>query len=180
MEVRIDDAGPDGQGRIVIGGATLATGYRNPPEPDPFAEPGWFVTDDIGLFDESGRLAVLGRIDDAISTGGLTVMPGTCRSRADRASGVAECAVFWCCRRPVGTAGGGGGGRGGDGRTDSGGVAGVGGPVTLDRTAAPREVHFVRELPRRGIGGSWTARRCAHSSRRDETMTTSQVGTLHH
>ena len=27
-------------GRIVLGGPTLAKGYRNPPDPDPFAEPG--------------------------------------------------------------------------------------------------------------------------------------------
>ena len=27
-------------GRIVIGGPTLAKGYRNPPDPDPFAEAG--------------------------------------------------------------------------------------------------------------------------------------------
>ena len=44
-------------------------------EPDPFAEPGWFRTDDIGAVDDSGVLRVLGRVDDAISTGGLTVLP---------------------------------------------------------------------------------------------------------
>ena len=62
-------------GRIVIGGATVAKGYRNPVEPDPFAEPGWFRTDDVGTVDHSGVLTVLGRVDDAISTGGLTVLP---------------------------------------------------------------------------------------------------------
>ena len=68
VRVRIDD------GRVVLGGATLAKGYRNPVEPDPFAEPGWFRTDDIGTVDDSGVLRVLGRVDDAISTGGLTVI----------------------------------------------------------------------------------------------------------
>ena len=48
VEVRIDDPRRAGEGRIVIGGATLAKGYRNPPDPDPFAEPGWFRTDDLG------------------------------------------------------------------------------------------------------------------------------------
>ena len=38
-------------GRIAIGGATLAKGYRNPVAPDPFAEPGWFHTDDLGAID---------------------------------------------------------------------------------------------------------------------------------
>ena len=65
----------DLDGRIALGGATLAKGYRNPPETDPFAEPGWFVTDDVGALDDSGTLRILGRTDDAISTGGLTVFP---------------------------------------------------------------------------------------------------------
>ena len=76
VRVRIDD------GRIVLGGATLAKGYRNPPEPDPFAEPGWFRTDDVGAVDDSGVLTVLGRVDDAISTGGLTVLPQLVESGA--------------------------------------------------------------------------------------------------
>ncbi len=54
----------------MIGGPTLAMGYRNPPDPDPFAEPGWFRTDDLGTVDDDGRLRVLGRVDEAISTGG--------------------------------------------------------------------------------------------------------------
>src|ERR1700721_4855347 len=69
VRLRIDD------GRIVIGGPTLAKGYRNPPDPDPFAEAGWFRTDDVGVVDDSGALSVLGRVDDAISTGGLNVLP---------------------------------------------------------------------------------------------------------
>ena len=43
VQLRVADGG-----RIVIGGATLAKGYRNPVDPDPFAEPGWFRTDDLG------------------------------------------------------------------------------------------------------------------------------------
>ena len=54
-QVRLDAGAEPGEGRIAIGGATLAKGYRNPPEPDPFAEPGWFRTDDLGLLDEAGR-----------------------------------------------------------------------------------------------------------------------------
>ena len=96
VQVRIEEVGSDGPGRIVIGGATLAAGYRNPAPsgPDPFAEPGWFRTDDIGMVDESGRLTVLGRSDEAISTGGLTVMPGPVEAVLVQHAGVAECAVF--------------------------------------------------------------------------------------
>jgi len=153
VEVRIDAAGPDGQGRIVIGGATLAAGYRNPPSsgPDPFAEPGWFHTDDIGMFDESGRLSVLGRSDEAISTGGLTVMPGPVEAVLAQHAGVAECAVFGVADDRLGQ------------RVVAAVVAVPSAEPTvaelrefvaqsLDRTAAPREVHFVTDLPRRGIG----------------------------
>jgi O-succinylbenzoic acid--CoA ligase len=151
VEVRIDDVDPDGRGRIVIGGATLAAGYRNPPAPDPFAEPGWFRTDDLGVFDGSGRLAVLGRIDEAISTGGLTVMPGPVEAVLARHPGVAECAVFGVPDDRLGQ------------RVVAAVVAAPSGApsatelrefvaLSLDRTAAPREVHFVAELPRHGIG----------------------------
>lgn len=82
-------------GRIAIGGATLAKGYRNPVSPDPFAEPGWFHTDDLGALEsgDSGVLTVLGRADEAISTGGFT----SCRSQWRphwHPPAVRDCAVF--------------------------------------------------------------------------------------
>ena len=88
VALRIDD------GRIVIGGPTLAKGYRNPPDPDPFAEAGWFRTDDLGVVDDSGLLSVLGRVDDAISTGGLTVLPQPVEAALRTHPAVADCAVF--------------------------------------------------------------------------------------
>ena len=88
VRMRIDD------GRVVLGGATLAKGYRNPIDPDPFFEPGWFRTDDVGSVDDSGVLTVLGRVDDAISTGGLTVLPQLVEAAVASHDGVAECVVF--------------------------------------------------------------------------------------
>lgn len=139
-------------GRIVIGGATLAKGYRNPVEPDPFAEPGWFRTDDLGTVDGTGALTVLGRADDAISTGGLTVLPQPVEAALVAHPAIADCAVFGLpddrlgqrvvaaivpndgCEPPT--------------------LADVRSHVTrtLDATAAPRELHVVDALPRRGIG----------------------------
>ncbi|WP_240618991.1 o-succinylbenzoate--CoA ligase, partial [Mycobacterium intracellulare] len=81
-------------GRIVIGGATVAKGYRDPVDPDPFAEPGWFVTDDLGAIDGAGVLTVLGRADDAISTGGLTVLPQPVEAALCSHPAVRDCAVF--------------------------------------------------------------------------------------
>ncbi len=146
VQVRIDD------GRVVLGGATVAKGYRNPVIPDPFAEPGWFRTDDLGVVDNSGVLSVLGRVDDAISTGGLTVLPQLVEAAMAGHPGVADCAVFGVPDERLGQ------------RVVAAVVVtpGQAAPTlaelrthvasTLDVTAAPREVHVVDELPRRGIG----------------------------
>ena len=146
VTLRIDD------GRIVIGGSTLAKGYRNPPDPDPFAEAGWFRTDDLGVVDDSGVLSVLGRADDAISTGGLTVLPQPVEAALRTHSAVADCAVFGLADERLGQ------------RVVAAVVVAEGATAptldelrahvqpTLDHTAAPRELLVVDALPLRGIG----------------------------
>lgn len=146
VRMRIDD------GRVVLGGATLAKGYRNPVDPDPFVEPGWFRTDDVGTVDDSGVLTVLGRLDDAISTGGLTVLPQLVEAAVASHDGVAECVVFGVDDERLGQ------------RVVAAVVVAPGGTpptladirayvaTTLNVTAAPREIHVVDEIPRRGIG----------------------------
>lgn len=146
VRLRLDD------GRIVLGGPTLAKGYRNPPDPDPFAEAGWFRTDDLGSVDDSGVLSVLGRVDDAISTGGLTVLPQPVEAALRTHPAVADCAVFGLADERLGQ------------RVVAAIVLADGSPApsveelraqvtqTLDHTAAPREVHVVDALPVRGIG----------------------------
>jgi o-succinylbenzoate---CoA ligase len=141
---------PDG--RIVIGGPTLAKGYRNPPDPDPFIEPGWFRTDDIGAVDDSGALRVLGRADEAISTGGLTVLPQPVEAALRTHPAVVDCAVFGLADERLGQ------------RVVAAVVVadGCSPPSletlrahvmqTLDGTAAPRELHILDALPMRGIG----------------------------
>ncbi len=144
--VRVDD-----DGRIWLGGPTVAAGYRNPVTPDPFAEPGWFRTDDIGVLDDSGALRVLGRVDDAISTGGLTVLPGLVETALSTHPAVADCAVFGVPDERLGQ------------RVIAAVVVAAGASVTLAQlrshvadtlpaTAAPRQLHLVDKLPRRGIG----------------------------
>jgi O-succinylbenzoic acid--CoA ligase len=146
VQVRIDD------GRVVLGGETLAKGYRNPVDPDPFVEPGWFRTDDVGVLDDSGVLRVLGRVDDAISTGGLTVLPQLVEAAVATHPAVADCAVFGVADERLGQ------------RVTAAIVVRDGAAVpsvaelrthvqrTLAATAAPREVHVIDALPRRGIG----------------------------
>lgn len=80
-------------GRILLGGDILAAGYRGQPEHPAFAAPGWFRTDDFGALDD-GVLTVLGRLDEAITTGGLTVVPQVVEAVLARVPGVRECAVF--------------------------------------------------------------------------------------
>jgi o-succinylbenzoate---CoA ligase len=145
--VRLD---PDG--RILLGGPMLAKGYRNPPDPDPFAEPGWFRTDDIGVVDDSGVLSVLGRVDDAISTGGVTVMPQPVEAALRTHPAVADCAVFGLADERLGQ------------RVVAAVVVADDCPAptldalrthvtrTLHHTAAPRELHIIDALPMRGIG----------------------------
>jgi O-succinylbenzoic acid--CoA ligase len=156
VQIRIDGgtewSTASDQGRVVLGGATLAKGYRNPVQPDPFSEPGWFRTDDIGTVDDSGLLRILGRVDEAISTGGLTVLPQLVEAVLATHPAVADSAVFGVTDDRLGQ------------RVVAAVVVcpGCAAPTlaelrahvasTLSPTAAPREVHLIDELPRRGIG----------------------------
>lgn len=139
VRVRIDG------GRIVLGGPMLASGYRNFPGHPAFAEDGWFRTDDAGAFTD-GALSVHGRLDEAVSTGGLTVVPQIVEAALARLSGVKECAVFGIPDPRLGE------------RVAAAIVTEPGREVTLEdarrtvseqlgATAAPREVFLVRELP---------------------------------
>ncbi|MET9328316.1 o-succinylbenzoate--CoA ligase [Tsukamurella sp. NPDC003166] len=147
VEVRLD--GPES--RVVLGGPTVALGYRNLPDHPAFAEPGWFRTDDAGTL-TNGVLAVTGRLDEAISTGGLTVLPQVVEAVLARVPGVAEVAVFGQPDPRLGQA------------VAAAVVPARGGPevtvealrraveAELDRTAAPRAVYLVDALPLRGPG----------------------------
>ncbi|WP_344109549.1 AMP-binding protein [Nocardiopsis rhodophaea] len=75
----------DTEGRILLSGPALFSGYRLdpertaahllPPKDGPDKAP-WFRTSDLGRFDAEGRLRVRGRADDVINTGGHKVVPG--------------------------------------------------------------------------------------------------------
>lgn len=60
----------EGGGRIVLSGSCVSVGYAGG---EPFA--GTFRTADCGSVDSQGKLSVFGRLDGAITTGGVTVIP---------------------------------------------------------------------------------------------------------
>ncbi|GCE43281.1 O-succinylbenzoic acid--CoA ligase [Rhodococcus wratislaviensis] len=143
--VRIDD-----DSRVLLGGPMLASGYRGLPDHPAFAEPGWFRTDDAGTVTD-GVLAISGRLDEAISTGGLTVVPQVVEAALIAHPAVRECAVIGLPDERLGR------------RVAAVVVAEPGtAPTlaelrtfverTLDTTAAPRELHLVDALPLRGPG----------------------------
>ena len=89
----------EGDGRIRLGGATLAQGYLGEPALTAVAfsadDSGWrwFRTEDVGHLDDSGALVVDGRIDDLINTGGLKVAPRLVEEALAQLDAVAEAFV---------------------------------------------------------------------------------------
>lgn len=76
-------------GRVSIRGSMVALGYLGDADPDAFASDETVRihrTQDAGQI-SNGRLSILGRIDDAITTGGLTVMPRLIEDATVRATG---------------------------------------------------------------------------------------------
>ncbi|WP_433606832.1 o-succinylbenzoate--CoA ligase [Prescottella agglutinans] len=136
--------------RVLLGGAMIASGYRGLPGHPAFAEPGWFRTDDAGSLAD-GVLTIHGRLDEAISTGGLTVVPQVVEAVLLEHPGVRECAVLGMPDERLGQrvvaaivpA---------DGCAPTARELGDHVRAALDATAAPREVRLVDALPLRGPG----------------------------
>ncbi|WP_040739373.1 o-succinylbenzoate--CoA ligase [Nocardia tenerifensis] len=143
-QVRIED------GRVVLGGAMIASGYRGQPDHPAFAEPGWFRTEDAGTFIE-GRLNITGRLDEAIMTGGLLVIPQVVEAVLMNHPAIRECVVLGLPDERLGQ------------RVAVVVVPAPGAVPTLeelrehvvaelDSIAAPRELTLVDEIPMRGPG----------------------------
>jgi long-chain acyl-CoA synthetase len=69
MKVRIVEPGPDGIGEICVRSKTVMSGYLNEPEltAETIVE-GWLKTGDLGRFDPTGHLQLLGRKKNMIVT----------------------------------------------------------------------------------------------------------------
>ncbi|MEV8131217.1 AMP-binding protein [Pseudarthrobacter oxydans] len=92
VSVRVEE-----DGRILLGGDTIAAGYLESPESTDtfFEEDGvrWYRTSDLGSIDDDGRLTVLGRADDVIITGGVKVSAAHVQEELEKSDGVAAAFV---------------------------------------------------------------------------------------
>ncbi|MCZ4274840.1 o-succinylbenzoate--CoA ligase [Rhodococcoides yunnanense] len=135
-------------GRVVLGGSTVALGYRGMPNHPAFADAGRFRTDDAGVLTD-GVLSITGRLDEAISTGGLTIVPQVVEAAVATHPAVRECAVVGLPDERLGE------------RVAVAIVASAAVTLadlrahvalTLDATAVPRELYIVETLPTKGPG----------------------------
>ena len=101
-EVRICDPDSGEQvatgevGMIEVAGPNVFAGYWNMPEKTAveFREDGFFITGDLGRFDEDGYLHIVGRNKDLIISGGLNIYPKEIELVLDDQPGVLESAVI--------------------------------------------------------------------------------------
>ncbi|GAB3560550.1 o-succinylbenzoate--CoA ligase [Arthrobacter alkaliphilus] len=83
----------DDDGRVLLGGATVASGYLDAPEATAeafFEEDGtrWYRTNDLGELADDGTLTVLGRADDVIITGGVKASAAFIQAELEKFDGV--------------------------------------------------------------------------------------------
>ena len=83
-------------GMIEIKGPNVFKGYLNNPEKtqEAFTKDGYFITGDIGFFDEDGYLFISGRNKDLIISGGFNVYPKEIEDIINQHNSVIESAVF--------------------------------------------------------------------------------------
>jgi malonyl-CoA/methylmalonyl-CoA synthetase len=157
VDIRITDAatgtplinGSDGM--IEVKGPNLFKGYwRNPQRTAEDMRPdGFFITGDLGRFDERGYLVISGRAKDLIITGGFNVYPKEIESVIDAKPGVAESAVIGLPHPDFGEA--------------VTAVVAAPAPINEDRLIAelreelagfkvPKRIIVVAELPRNAMG----------------------------
>ncbi|ARC37645.1 malonyl-CoA synthase [Paracoccus yeei] len=145
---------PQGEiGMIEVRGPNVFKGYWQMPEKTAaeLRENGFFITGDLGKFDERGYLHIVGRGKDLIITGGYNVYPKEIETEIDALPGVTESAVIGLPHRDFGE-----------------GVTAVVVPsgtlplteadvlhpleTRLARFKLPKRVMFVDELPRNTMG----------------------------
>ncbi len=88
---------PSGEiGMIEVRGDNVFQGYWNMPDKtkEELRADGFFITGDLGVMDDTGRLSIVGRQKDLIITGGYNVYPKEIEDVLNACDGVVESAVF--------------------------------------------------------------------------------------
>ena len=100
-EIRLADANgdpvPEGEvGMIEVRGPNVFSGYLNMPEKtaEELRADGFFITGDLGQYDDEGYLMIVGRQKDLIITGGYNVYPKEIEDVLNDLEGVEESAVY--------------------------------------------------------------------------------------
>ncbi len=140
-------------GMIEVRGPNVFSGYWQMPEKtkEEFRDDGFFITGDIGLFDEDGYIQIIGRSKDLVISGGYNIYPKEIELILDEQDGVLESAVIGVPHPDFGE-----------------GVVGIlvpqsGGDIDLDaigenfqdklaRFKQPKKMIVVDELPRNTMG----------------------------
>lgn len=86
---------PGKTGQVVVRGPNVAIGYFNNPNAtrDAFRD-GWFLTGDLGCFDEDGFLFLTGRVHELINRGGEKISPGEVEDVYRTHPGITEALAF--------------------------------------------------------------------------------------
>ena len=145
--------GDDGIGVVEVKGGNVFKGYWNMPEKtaEEFRPDGFFVTGDLGRFDEEGYLHIVGRGKDLIISGGLNVYPSEVEEALNSQPGVRESAVVGVPHpdfgeTPVAVIAA----EDGAAPDEEAIMAGIAG--RLARFKHPRKLVVVEELPRNSMG----------------------------
>lgn len=140
-------------GSVEVRGPNVFKGYWEMPEKTEaeFRPDGHFITGDLGLLSEDGRLSLVGRGKDLIISGGYNIYPKEIELLLDESAGVIESAVVGVPHADLGegvvaivvpSA---------DSDKDEGALlAGI--QSKLARFKLPRKIVFVAELPRNAMG----------------------------
>lgn len=96
IEVRIDGAGSDGIGEIVVKGPNVMMGYYEDPENTAeVIRDGWFHTGDLGFIDSDGFVHITGRKKNVIVTkNGKNIYPEEIETLLNKSPYIKECIVF--------------------------------------------------------------------------------------
>jgi acyl-CoA synthetase (AMP-forming)/AMP-acid ligase II len=87
---------PGEAGHVWLATPALMRGYldRDDLTAEVVAPGGWFLTGDVGLLDDRGRLHLRGREREEINRGGVKIHPGDVDAVAERFDGVADVCTF--------------------------------------------------------------------------------------